>query len=186
MKYKILIMIIALIAITFKTQSQTTGTFTDSRDSITYKTVKIGNQTWMAENLNYSTDNSWCYDNSSSNCSKYGRLYGWNTAKTTCPSGWHLPSESEFETLLSKVGGNGSTAYNALNDGGSSGFSALFAGWRDIDGSFGNVGGYGVWWSSSEDEDYSAWYLYMSSGNRDASLSGDNKAFGFSVRCLQD
>ncbi|MDD3878341.1 MAG: FISUMP domain-containing protein, partial [Bacteroidales bacterium] len=114
----------------------TSDTFTDTRDGKTYKTVKIGTQTWMAENLNYSTGNSWCYDNNTSNCTKYGRLYDWNTARSACPIGWHLPSRSDLEALLSNVGGRGSNAYHALKEGGSSGFSALFGGWRDGDGRF--------------------------------------------------
>lgn len=161
------------------------NSFTDSRDGKTYKIVKIGNQTWMAENLNYSTGNSWCYDNSSSNCSKYGRLYDWNTAKKACPSGWHLPSKSEFETLLSKVGGSGNNAY--YKDGGNSGFNALLGGVRSLDGSFSEIGGGGYWWSSSE-LDGIAWCMRMGGSRVDIiymnSING--KSGGFSVRCLQD
>jgi uncharacterized protein (TIGR02145 family) len=161
-------------------------TFTDTRDGKTYKIVKIGSQTWMAENLNYITGNSWCYDNSSSNCNKYGRLYDWETAKKACPSGWHLPSRSEFETLLSNAGGSGSNAYHALKDVGSSGFSALFGGWRYSDGGFNNVGSFGSWWSSSEYGTFNAWYLYMYSSSQDAYVDSYYETYGFSVRCLQD
>ena len=109
----------------------TAKTLTDLRNGQTYKTVTIGTQTWMADNLNYETENSYCYNDDPSNCSKYGRLYTWaaamdsvgtwsingkgcgytNTCSPTypvrgvCPEGWHLPSTTEFETLFTAVGG---------------------------------------------------------------------------------
>jgi len=81
------------------------GTFTDPRDGKTYKTVKIGNQTWMAENLNYECEGSKFYDNDPANAEKYGRLYDWATAFKACPSGWHIPSKEEWRTLVDYAGG---------------------------------------------------------------------------------
>ena len=81
------------------------GSFTDKRDGKTYRTVKIGKQTWMVENLNHKTGSSVCYDNEESNCQKDGRLYDWNTALNACPAGWHLPSDAEWTALTDFVGG---------------------------------------------------------------------------------
>ena len=80
-----------------------TGSVIDERDGQIYKTVTIGTQTWLAQNLNYETVNSFCYNDTASYCDKYGRLYTWNAAMDACPSGWHLPSMAEFETMIAAI-----------------------------------------------------------------------------------
>ena len=79
------------------------NTLTDSRDGQVYRTVTIGEQTWMAENLNYAMDGSYCYDDDPANCAKYGRLYTWSVSKTACPTGWHLPTKDDWWTLFDLV-----------------------------------------------------------------------------------
>jgi len=151
----------------------------------TYKSVVIGKQTWMAENLNYDASGSKCYDNDPDNCTKYGRLYDWNTALTVCPSGWHLPSDEEWNYLLVYVGGF-ATAGNKLEatNGKSSngidnyGFSALLYVYDD-----------NCWWSATEDNASDKACQYQISigihGNyMDRGCYG--KSSLNSVRCLQD
>ena len=76
----------------------------DSRDSHSYRTLKLGEQTWMIDNLNYQTVNSWCFQNIDDNCEKYGRHYTWNAAQTACPTGWHLPDAYEYYDMLKFLG----------------------------------------------------------------------------------
>jgi uncharacterized protein (TIGR02145 family) len=173
--------------------------FTDSRDNKVYRKVKIGGQTWMAENLNYAANSSVCYENNADNCAKYGRLYNWATAKQACPTGWHLPSDGEWTTLTDNVGGS-ETAGTKLkssagwNDNeGKSGngtnehlFSALPGGNGKSDGDFNLAGGYGYWWSSTEYGASSAWYRIMSYDDEDVYRNYGVKSLLFSVRCVQD
>ena len=105
-----------------------TNTLKDLRDGQVYKTVKIGNQVWMAENLNYKTDSSFCYNDSAEYCAKYGRLYTWTAAMDACPDGWRLPGETDFKSLVKVVGGE--------KDAGTKLKST--SGWSDKDGKSGN------------------------------------------------
>ena len=172
--------------------SEVEGILTDSRDGQTYKTVVIGSQTWMAQNLNYVRAGSYCYMDASFYCAEYGRLYTWNAARTACPSGWHLPSKDEFEMLFSAVGGqsiagkmlkstsvNGTDAYS---------FSALLAGLRFNGGYFTDMGHYAHFWSSTEYkyDNNNAYNMYLHNSEDNAHLPDYSKDLGFSVRCVKD
>jgi len=140
------------------------GTLNDVRDGQTYKTVKIGDQTWMAQNLNYKAENSLCYENSEFNCEKYGGLYRWEDAVVVCPSDWHLPSAKEWQILVNYAGGDGNFAgyeagkklgsmsewrfYDSRSHTDEYGFSGLPGGFREY-GEFRSIGEYAKWWADS-------------------------------------
>ncbi len=109
------------------------GTMTDWRDGKEYKTIEIGEQIWIAENLAYNDPKSQsdCYRDSISNCVMYGRLYTWEVANKVCPRGWRLPAKSEFERLLSYAGGGDKKkAFKVLTgDSSSLDFNALLGGY---------------------------------------------------------
>lgn len=187
----------------------TTGKFTDNRDSQVYKWVKIGEQIWMAENLNYTTEDSWTYDSSSSNGDTYGRLYNWYVTLTACPSGWHLPTDEEWKTLEMTLGMSqrdadaigmrgtdeggkmreaGTAHWKSPNTGAtnSSGFTALPGSFRSNDGTFSGLGDDGIWWSSSDYSYASALGRYLNYNHNRVVRSNFNKLSGFSVRCIKD
>ncbi len=168
------------------------GSFTDSRDGKTYKTVKIGDQVWMAENLNFETDSSYCYNDSAEYCAKYGRLYEWSAAMDACPSGWHLPDTAEWRMLLAAVGGDSiagmklksTSGWNSDGNGTDDfGFTVLPAGgW----GSKNFVGEAAVFWTSEWYEGYDD-YAYGIRLYTDTIVRKgySNKYIGSSVRCLK-
>ena len=168
------------------------GSMTDSRDGKSYKTVKIGTQTWMAENLNFEykvdgkIEGNYC---NSDSCKIYGRYYTWSAAMKACPKGWHLPSDDEWNTLyssfyydLAEMQAVGYEKWPDATNG--SGFSALPAGLR-YSNVFDNVGAVAYFWSATESAAGLARYWFMAAN--DALYSNSNsKDFGFAVRCLQD
>jgi uncharacterized protein (TIGR02145 family) len=178
------------------------GTLTDTRDGQTYKTVKIGGKRWMAQNLNYkTTSGSWCYEDKTDNCDKYGRLYDWNTAKTVCPTGWKLPDTANWRALVktadtqetagkklrSMSGWNWNDVNNVSGNGMDSyGFSALPGGLRYSAGDFYNAGYYGYWWTATEDDGSNAYGRGMDYYGDLADEYDYNKSNGLSVRCIAD
>jgi len=134
----------------------------NTQKPVTYKTVVIGEQTWMAANLNYEVSGSKCYNDYPENCERYGRLYDWEMAMTVCPVGWHLPTDEEWTILENFVGSNPGTKLKAASgwnwndwDGISGngtdnyGFSALPSGPGGPDGDFGYGGNFVLFWSST-------------------------------------
>jgi uncharacterized protein (TIGR02145 family) len=180
-----------------------------------YRTQRIGNQVWMAENLNYDVAGSKCYGNDPANCAKYGRLYDWATAmglpsscnsntcssqinakhRGICPSGWHIPSDAEWDVLMTAVGGSSiagtklkaTSGWNSGSNGTNEfGFAALPGGYGDSDGSFDGVGYGSFWWSASEGISNRAYNRDMDYGYEFVDYGTNGKSLLHSVRCLQN
>jgi len=201
-----------------------TFTFTECKDGDNnyYPVVTINTQVWMAENLKTTkyrdgstaiplvtgntdwgnlTSPGYCwYDNNIANKDTYGALYNWYTVNTgnLCPTGWHVPTDTEWTTLTTYLGGI-SVAVGKLketstihwlspNTGATneSGFTSLPGCARGINGLFGSIGDYGSWWSLSEYDSADAWSRYWYHDDSEVGRSYDNKHYGFSVRCLKD
>jgi uncharacterized protein (TIGR02145 family) len=192
-------------------------------DGNSYNTVKIGDQVWMAENLRTThyangdpiekvTDNTdwsnlttgaycWYGNDSATYENFYGKLYNWYTvadSRKACPTGWHMPSDAEWTTLETYLGGStvaggkmketGTTQWISPNTGATneSGFTALPGGGRGSSGGFLNIGGCGYWWSSTEDSSANAWDRYVNYNTSAVNRFALDKKSGISVRCLKD
>ncbi|MDG2296588.1 MAG: FISUMP domain-containing protein [Gammaproteobacteria bacterium] len=182
---------------------------TDERDGKIYKTAKIGEQEWMAENLAYLPDsgNFWAYDNDTTNISIHGYLYDWETANKVCPAGWHLPSRNEWAELVYFLGSEGGTKElvyyldsdvgtkmksttgwadngNGTNESGFNGFpSGEFYNNND---EFRFISKSGGWWSSSLSGKSNAWLLVLFSTKTYTNTNDLYKTVGLSVRCIKD
>jgi len=168
---------------------------TDPRDGKIYKTVKIGEQVWMAENLNFDCPGSKCYSNDPKNAEKYGRLYDWETAKKACPPGWHLPTNDEWQTLVifagwEDIAGKKLKAKNGWSENGNGtdefGFSALPGGLGFSDGSFEGIGYRSLWWTASEISSYDCYFRGMYHDSDRADWERDYNSGFSSVRYIQD
>ena len=181
------------------------GEMTDPRDGQVYKTVKIGDQVWMAQNLNYKKDSSFCYNDSATYCDKYGRLYTWAAAIKACPDGWLLPSENDFVSLIKAVGGEKDAATKLKstsgwnNDNGESGDGTDAFGFSALPAGVGNAGIYGgvdystSFWGSTECGENSlesgvdcAYAIYLDYDEVNVNLpSYAARDLQLSVRCLK-
>lgn len=171
----------------------TTGKITDTRDGKSYKTVVVGSQTWMAQNLNFTVTGSACYENKKQSCEELGRLYDWEMAKSACPAGWHLPTEDEWD-LLEQAAGGDSAGYhlktasgweNQGNGSNSRGFDAIPSGDLSKTGLYLHRGVGATYWTASSKFGGGAWF--RSIDFFDTKLMHDNaeKTAGFSVRCVK-
>lgn len=170
-----------------------TGTFKDERDGQVYKWVKIGNQTWMAQNLNYRTHaGCWAFDNDSTNRKKYGLLYDIQAIYEACPKGWHVPSEAEWQELENTISNGtdlsaGSGAgYNAhcLLEGMDSGFNLVFGGWISH-GNFVQLDKIAYFFTSTR-EGNPINVRYVESSNCLLRSNRLGSAYKLSVRCVKD
>ena len=206
------------------------GWFTDTRDTQAYRTVAIGSQTWMAQNLNHKVDSSWCYEGKADNCARFGRLYQWSSMmdlapsynsapwngslprQGICPTGWHVPSDSDWTVLAASIGNRrgiedslrfdpvdgleleSATGWTFRNGQDLHGFRALPAGYYSVPASPGEVervfsalGGGTTFWSATEVD---RWYSYRramsnGSGYLISYWGGGPKIEGYSLRCVQ-
>ncbi len=148
------------------------------------------------------TTGAYCnYNNNTNNAATYGHLYNWytvNDRRNIAPTGWHVPSDAEWKTLVDYLGGasvaggkmkeTGTAHWNSPNTGATneSGFSTLPGGHRYSDGSYGHIGSYAYFWSSTGYYSSNAWrrsLYYDYSGVIRYYYSGRN---GISVRCVRD
>ena len=177
-----------------------TNTFTDPRDGQVYKTVKIGNQVWLAENFRYKCDDTYAYDDDNKNIKKYGRLYTWDAAMKCAPTGWHLPSREEWDNLQGYVEANANaeagTALKSRTDWEEDentpqgtdefGFCALPAGYRIYDDDFDGLGEDAYFWTSSENDGDFAYGRSLSCSVGVFNEYWDGKESANSVRLLRD
>jgi uncharacterized protein (TIGR02145 family) len=182
-----------------------TGTMTDERDGQTYKIVKIGHLWWFAQNLNYETVDSHCYNDSAEYCAKYGRLYKWAAAvgkseeecgyrhecnltlpvQGACPPGWRVPSNYDWNDLIVAAGGD-EIAGEVLRESKEGGFALLYAGRINFAGEFVQEGRSACIWTSSETDEYDAYYADFYYSYSKVIFPNDAEKYdGYSVRCVK-
>lgn len=184
-----------------------------------YNTIRICDQTWLKSNLNVShyrngdqipqvqdpaqwanlTTGAWCYyENNSANGTVYGKLYNWyaiNDPRGLAPEGWHVPSDEEWTTLTTCLGGESLAGVKMKATTGwisnpeatnSSGFTGLPGGFRLSDATFGDIDHYGTWWSSTQYDGTNAWRRSINDVNGNVHRSYNPNRNGMAVRCIKN
>lgn len=173
--------------------SQNGETLTDQRDNKEYKTIQVGNQVWMAQNLNYDEKGSTCYKGKAANCQTYGKLYGSSSAQKVCPNGWHLPSKEEVETFLSASTGmtdfftyNGITSVPSYNLTNFSDLNFTYGGYSTMTSKYEELGKEVFFWTSTKVAEYIYAQYHLDKDSFVISSSPFMKAYGAYVRCVKD
>jgi uncharacterized protein (TIGR02145 family) len=169
--------------------------FTDSRDGNIYSTITIQGVTWMSENLKYKpAEGALFFDHNSNNLPGYGVLYDWQTAGNVCPSGWHLPSGQEFQTLANHF--EHSDTWKKIKSDPSS-FAIQLGGMQDYEGTFSEMDESAYYWTSTEYDPGNAEYfsylvinkmpvIDISRKEDVAEIPGTEKTNKYSVRCIKN
>jgi len=170
-----------------------TGLILDKKNNISYGTVKIGTQWWMSENLNEPVSGKFCYANQASNCLNYGALYTWTMAmsgstteraKGLCPTGWHIPSLTEWQQLLDFYGEG--LAKKQLEVTGGSDFRMFLAGQRSTSGSYQMLNLGANFWTSTKTSGENANAISFQKDQDNYFKLNLGQSYGFSVRCIKD
>lgn len=171
-----------------------TSTMSDDRDGKIYNTVRIADVWWLAENLMYNSENSVFYQNDSNAYHIYGKLYSYEEALNTCPSGWALATDQDWKSLEKAMGMSdkdvisegwrGSTIATKLKVNGKSKFEAKLGGYYS-NGNFADIG-LGYWWTSSKDNDTNIWFRSMSDYYDTVERNSYPDSYKFSIRCVKE
>jgi uncharacterized protein (TIGR02145 family) len=171
------------------------GCFTDPRDGMTYPLITVGGHRWFARNLAHDSPGSTCAGTDSAACDKDGRFYPWGEATVSCPQGWKLPTDSDWTSLASRLGGDDSAGVRlktrvGWNSGGNGsdavGFGAHPSGIVYSYGIFDGQGGHAFFWTSTPGRKGRSWYRGLDASYRDLNRSDMDTLNRLSVRCVED
>lgn len=188
MKRKFILALIFISVIIITTANKNAEKFQQRIAIAPFKTIKIGKQTWTAENLDLRMPKSWYYNNDSI-YKKYGRLYYWSNAMAAVPKGWHVPSLNEWKELIAYCGGD-SVAGGKLMEGGSTGLNLQLGGHLSAnittDLLFDMLNFKGFYWTSTTNGVQEAFAVVVTKGTWFVEKNFYRRANGFSVRLIKD